>query len=288
MNKPPAFQFYVEEWLSSFDIRTMSRSQELGYFRLLLHQWDSPTCKLPRDDNKLAIMARMSLSEWVSAKKILMKKFTLSGKKIFNNKLRGQWLRLQENRKTFSEAGKEAMRKRWNNKGLASKVDSKVATSRVSREAIGTQLGSNNTPSPSPSPPLNNNTPPPPKRGEGTTLFLAKLYVSVKKGPTDRIRDAQKWFQSAIDKGIDPQEIEKAICDPDRMKGFQAWEIANELEKENKTKLTRPKIFRASDETERKPLPPEIQKMLAEATQKLKLHPEKPNADQPGPSEKSS
>jgi uncharacterized protein YdaU (DUF1376 family) len=283
MNKPPAFQFYVEEWLSSFDIRTMSRSQELGYFRLLLHQWDSPTCKLPRDDKKLAIMARMNPKEWISFKKVITKKFIMNGNNIYNEKLHNQWAKLQENRKAFSNAGKEAMRKRWNNK----EIKRKVVSMESDKVAISRLLGGNNTPSPSPSPspPLNNNTPPPPKRGEGEALFLAKLYVSVNKGPTDRIRDAQKWFQSAIDKGVDPQEIEKVIYDPVRMKGFQAWEVAKELEKEKRTKSARPKIFRASDEPKRE-YPPEIKKMLAEATKKLTLHPEKPNADQPEPSEK--
>jgi hypothetical protein len=58
MSKPPAFQFYASDWLGSSQIALMSAEQERGYLRLLLHQWSSPGCCLPDDDE---VLARLSL-----------------------------------------------------------------------------------------------------------------------------------------------------------------------------------------------------------------------------------
>lgn len=58
MNHPPAFQFYVNDWLASTTIALMTAEQERGYLHLLLHQWKDPTCSLPDDDQ---ILSRLSL-----------------------------------------------------------------------------------------------------------------------------------------------------------------------------------------------------------------------------------
>jgi hypothetical protein len=62
--------------------------------------------------------------------------------------------------------------------------------------------------------------------------------------------------------------------------GMKVWDWIKIFEKEYRKKEAKPEIFRASDEKDRKPYPPSIQKMLAEATNRMTLHPkEKPDAD---------
>jgi uncharacterized protein YdaU (DUF1376 family) len=59
MNRPPAFQFYAKDWLSSKKVLTMSLEEEGAYIHLLAHCWDSPDCTLPDDDSELAQLSRM-------------------------------------------------------------------------------------------------------------------------------------------------------------------------------------------------------------------------------------
>src|SRR5215471_18539601 len=59
MNRPPAFQFYAKDWLSSKKIVTMTLEEEGAYIHLLAHCWDSQDCTLPDDDSELAQLSRM-------------------------------------------------------------------------------------------------------------------------------------------------------------------------------------------------------------------------------------
>jgi len=142
MNKPPAFQLYVEEWISSLTIRQMTREEELAYFRLLIHQWDSPFCKLQNDPSKLAYISRMTEEEWrVSGPKIMIK-FARSGDKIYNKKLRTQFLELMKRKRDMSSGGRKGMKKRW--------LEHKFPYNQVNKVDI--TLDNSPSPSPSPSP----------------------------------------------------------------------------------------------------------------------------------------
>src|SRR5688572_2840993 len=55
--RSPAFQLYVQDWLSSPTITLMSPAQEGAYLRLLLIQWNSTDFALPNDDVKLASLS---------------------------------------------------------------------------------------------------------------------------------------------------------------------------------------------------------------------------------------
>lgn len=73
MNRPPAFQFYASDWLGSSHIALMSAEQERGYLRLLLHQWNSPGCCLPDDDDVLARLSLMGQG-WFNGGSALVRK----------------------------------------------------------------------------------------------------------------------------------------------------------------------------------------------------------------------
>ena len=63
VNKPPAFQFYVQDWLGSSTILAMRPAQEGAYLRLMCCCWDNPKLAIPDDPIKLEMMSRLN-SDW--------------------------------------------------------------------------------------------------------------------------------------------------------------------------------------------------------------------------------
>lgn len=55
--KPPAFQFYPNDWLSSSAVTLMTPEQEGAYIRLLCYDWASDG--IPDDDATLAALSRL-------------------------------------------------------------------------------------------------------------------------------------------------------------------------------------------------------------------------------------
>lgn len=64
-NKPPAFQFYVDAWLSSSSIAAMSPAQEGAYIHLLALCWSNARLALTGDPGKLALMSRLN-GDWAA------------------------------------------------------------------------------------------------------------------------------------------------------------------------------------------------------------------------------
>lgn len=77
MNRPPAFQFYAKDWLSSKKIVTMTLEEEGAYIHLLAHCWDSPDCTLPDDDSELAQLSRMG-ERWLNGGSTTLRKCFVS------------------------------------------------------------------------------------------------------------------------------------------------------------------------------------------------------------------
>ena len=71
MEKPPAFQFYTNNWLSSPRIMLMTPAQEGAYIRLLAICWQMDG--LPDDDEQLAVLSRMG-EEWLNGGSALVRK----------------------------------------------------------------------------------------------------------------------------------------------------------------------------------------------------------------------
>lgn len=100
MSKPPAFQFYADDFLAG----TMGMTQaEVGaYIRLLAHQWSKGT--LPEDPERLRRLAGGKVTETVLAK------FVADGPgSICNPRLK----LLQEEKLAFSKKNSEAAKLRW-------------------------------------------------------------------------------------------------------------------------------------------------------------------------------
>src|SRR6184192_797030 len=109
-NKPPAFQFYVKDWLSSPTTRTMSLEAKGAYIQLLATAWDGePPGSLPKDDERLRMLAGASDAEWMRVRVPVLSNFSDVRGKLVNKKLREQWSRLSQ----FSENKRDAANIMW-------------------------------------------------------------------------------------------------------------------------------------------------------------------------------
>src|SRR5438105_1430800 len=109
-NKPPAFQFYVKDWLSSPATRTMTLEARGAYIQLLATAWDNdPPGSLPKDDERLRMLAGASDAEWMRVRVPVLSNFSDVRGKLVNKKLREQWSRLSQ----FTEKQRDNANARW-------------------------------------------------------------------------------------------------------------------------------------------------------------------------------
>ena len=136
-NKPPAFQFYVKDWLSSESVVVMTAEQRGWYIQLLCHAWNSePIATLPADDRKLKALAGAG-DGWATDKQAVLDCFEVEGDRLVNRRLEAQHQELQEFHNSKSEAGRKGNEVRWNKNrsGIAQRSrsdDSAIANDRSS------------------------------------------------------------------------------------------------------------------------------------------------------------
>lgn len=101
MSKPPAFQFYADDFLAG--TCDMTQGEIGAYILLLCHQWNKGV--IPLDITRLSILAKGEVTEHVFAK--------------FPNGKNERMEKVRVEREAFcqrqSEAGRRGMAKRWNN-----------------------------------------------------------------------------------------------------------------------------------------------------------------------------
>jgi uncharacterized protein YdaU (DUF1376 family) len=126
VNRPPAFQFYAKDWLSSGKIATMTVEEEGAYIHLLAHCWLSEDCTLPDDDTELAQLSRLG-ERWLNGASVKLRScFTAHPRKpgrIFNARL------LDERKK------QDAWRKKSQDGGRRS-AETRTSRSQASRRVV--------------------------------------------------------------------------------------------------------------------------------------------------------
>lgn len=87
--KPPAFQFYVKEWISSKAVRMMNPTQRGYYIQLLAEAWDNvPIAHLPNEKEVLQSLAGEPDDEtWENNHRLVLDQFKVRGKLIYNKRL---------------------------------------------------------------------------------------------------------------------------------------------------------------------------------------------------------
>ena len=108
MGRPPAFQFYANDWLASPTVLLMTPSQEGAYIRLLCYCWAEENCSVPDDDSKLATLSRLGEQEFNKCSDVFRKLFvphpTESGR-LTNMRLLNERKRMDEIREQRRAAG---------------------------------------------------------------------------------------------------------------------------------------------------------------------------------------
>ncbi len=119
MGKDPAMPLYVNDWLSSPRVQSMTELQELAYFRLCLFCWASGDASLPDDDDQLAAMSRMGKGWFKGGSQVVRKCFNQHPTKpeaLTNQRVLELWNERQEWREKSRIGGKRSGEKRRDKK----------------------------------------------------------------------------------------------------------------------------------------------------------------------------
>lgn len=132
-NKPPAFQFYPADWLSSSHRILMSLAAQGAYINLLAFAWTSdPIATLPNEPTVLWKLAQATPAEWDEIKDSVLDNFVVFDEdpsRLVNKRLRQVWLTLLEHSETQSARGKKGAEGRWSAKPKPSApAEDKAAT----------------------------------------------------------------------------------------------------------------------------------------------------------------
>lgn len=124
--RPPAFQFYPADWLSSPNVMAMTPEQEGAYLRLLCCAWLSPDCTLPNDDALLAVLSRLN-ERWETEGLLVRKMFRVCTKNVLrleNPRLVLERRKQREWKRKSAEGGrKSGEQRRCGGKGGSHLVD---------------------------------------------------------------------------------------------------------------------------------------------------------------------
>lgn len=90
MTKPRAFLFDVDNWLGSITVEEMSGDAVKAYLYLLCRSWhEIPMATLPKDDARLARMAKLSPDQWDRVRSEVLPRFQTDGNgRLFNARLK--------------------------------------------------------------------------------------------------------------------------------------------------------------------------------------------------------
>ncbi len=120
-NHPPAFQFYVDDFVSDSAVDAMS-NDELGiYIRLLCKAWkEEPVGTIPNDDRILANWGKTTAAGWKRAKPSILRAFQDCGDgRLHQKRMKTEWQKLLDYRAERSRAGSKGADKRWQGNGSA-------------------------------------------------------------------------------------------------------------------------------------------------------------------------
>jgi uncharacterized protein YdaU (DUF1376 family) len=77
-NKPPAFMFYVKDYLGPPAVQLMTPAQRGMYIHMLAKSWDNvPICTLPNDEVLWRAAGARSKQEWDKNKKLVLEQWVL-------------------------------------------------------------------------------------------------------------------------------------------------------------------------------------------------------------------
>lgn len=181
---PPAFQFYVDDFIADAAVDAMTNEEVGIYVRFLCKAWkEEPVGTIPSEDRVLMNWAKTTPQIWKRCRESVLSAFTLGEDKRYHQKrMKSEWQKLIDFREARSKGGKKGMANRWHGDNSNITEDSSV-----NNRHITDTVTKNNPPFPSPSsfPYSNINT--------GQTGAMNLVFEGEQ---IERIRDRAKRIQS--------------------------------------------------------------------------------------------
>lgn len=114
-NKPPAFQFYPDDFSSDGIVEAMTTKEVGAYILLLCKAWrEEPPGSIPNNDLVLSRWTRLTPDEWAECRAGVLAAFTLGIDSRWHQKrLRKEYQKLLEHKKDRSVNGKKGAEVRW-------------------------------------------------------------------------------------------------------------------------------------------------------------------------------
>ena len=112
---PPAFPFYVDDFISDSAVDAMT-NRELGiYVRLMCKAWkEDDVGTIPADDDILSRWAKENLKDWAKMRPAVLRAFANTGDGRYHQKrMKLEWEKMQERSRAKSKAGQKGMANRW-------------------------------------------------------------------------------------------------------------------------------------------------------------------------------
>lgn len=114
-NRPPAFLFYVDDFVSDGVVEAMTTKEIGAYILLLCKAWrEDPPGSIPADDRVLARWSRLTPDEWSECRTGVLAAFSLGTDDRWHQKrMRSEFSKLMTSMRNRSEAGRIGAESRW-------------------------------------------------------------------------------------------------------------------------------------------------------------------------------
>lgn len=159
LHKPPAFQFYCNDWLSSPTVMLLEPLQELAFFRILLFMWQDDDCGIDPDPEKWGRLTRTDANTCSIVFEMCLTPHPTCSNKLTSQRLYDYALAQTEYHAKKQAAGRKSGEARRNRKlsrenttnTAASEVGTPVQSCSNKREHLFNSVRTNANPSSSPS-----------------------------------------------------------------------------------------------------------------------------------------
>lgn len=144
--RPPAFQFYCRDFLTSEKVQALTDRAFRAYVNLLAQAWlSTPVGTLPSDDRKLASMSRITRQAWGACKNEVLDCFEPDGERFMAPRLVSQYRALMAHSMSRAAAGRRGGAERWKTTDTQSAGDGKTDGKPVAKNGSASAFASAHT-----------------------------------------------------------------------------------------------------------------------------------------------
>lgn len=119
-NHPPAFQFYVDDFIADSAVDAMSNEEVGIYIRFLCKAWkEEPVGTIPTDEKILANWSKSTPAAWKRCRAGVLRAFVLADGRYHQKRMKTEWQKVVDYRRKKEEAGSKGADKRWHSHASA-------------------------------------------------------------------------------------------------------------------------------------------------------------------------